>query len=106
MIREAVRHDSSFNIKTLEAKSVVIKPNIVGNLEYSGGSWGNQIPIANNGVVTNIRIIKSIVKLIHEINTDVRMFVLEGSADLCISKTEVEPMRGVGFRFFSYSHNS
>jgi uncharacterized protein (DUF362 family) len=99
MIRDAVAKAGGFDTLIKEGQTVVIKPNLVGKLEYSGGSVSGRIfPEFNNGIVTNWRVIKAIVKMVREKNSTGKVYVLEGSADGGTTKQIMD--------YFGYNHDN
>ena len=79
MIREAVNKTDDFKNLLHDNITVVIKPNIVSNYDWSKSS--KQVPPENNGMVTDWRVIKAIVKLVREYNPNGKVYIIEGSAD-------------------------
>lgn len=97
MVRNAIQKAGGFEELVSEANTIVVKPNLVGRLEYSGGGM-RQFPEFNNGVVTNWRVIKAVVALIREYSPNSKVFVLEGSAD----GGKTSDM----FSYFGYNHEN
>lgn len=79
MIREAVNKTDDFRNLIRDNISVVIKPNIVSNTDWSNSK--KQVPAENNGMVTDWRVIKAIVKLVRDYNPNGQVYIVEGSAD-------------------------
>lgn len=79
MIREAVNKTGEFNGLIKDNISVVIKPNIVSTTDWSNTS--KLVPSENNGMVTDWRVVKAVVKLVRELNPNGNVYILEGSAD-------------------------
>lgn len=79
MIREAVNKTDDFKNLIRDNITVVIKPNIVSDTDWSKNP--KKVPAENNGMVTDWRVIKAVVKLVRELNPNGKIYVVEGSAD-------------------------
>ena len=81
LVKEAVEKDGVLDTLIKNGQTIVIKPNLVGNLEYSNGSK-KLIPTTGiNGIITNWMTIRAIVNIVREHNPSGKVYVLEGSAD-------------------------
>lgn len=80
LVREAVNQDAVLDTLIKDGQTVVIKPNLVSNMEYSAGS-ARRLPALMNGVITDWRVIRAVVNIVRDYNPTGKIYVLEGSAD-------------------------
>ena len=81
LIKEAVEKDGVLDTLIKDGQTVVVKPNLVGNLEYSHGSK-TLIPTNSiNGIITNWMTIRAVVNIVRKYNPTGKVYVMEGSAD-------------------------
>lgn len=79
MIREAVGATNEFDLLVNDNMTVVIKPNIVSNTAWT--EQREKVPAECNGMVTDWRVIKAVIRLVREQNPQGKVYLLEGSAD-------------------------
>jgi len=87
LVRQAVEKDGILDTLIKDGQTVVIKPNLVSNLEYSAGSSGRRLPSKLNGVITDWRTIRAVVNIVRDYNPSGMVYVLEGSADGASTRT-------------------
>ena len=79
LVRKVVDNDGVLSTLITDGQTVVIKPNLVSNIEYSGGS-ANTIPVEVSGIVTDWRVVRAIALIVREYNPNGTLYIMEGSA--------------------------
>lgn len=76
---EAMVREAAFDLETVvkNGQTVVLKPNLV---QMIVDSTGEKLDREVNGVTTDWRVMKAVLKMVRELNPDGRVYIMEGSA--------------------------
>ncbi|MGE5558237.1 MAG: sugar-binding protein [Bacillota bacterium] len=112
MVTEAVDLAGGLESVVKNGDTVVIKPNLVLNHDYTSPGWtGDPLLPEANGVTTDWRVVKAVVELVRNINPDGMIYIMEGSAE----KNTLEVMNSLKYTaayipgvdaFFAIEENS
>lgn len=81
MVTNAVEMAGGFEGLIKNNQTVVIKPNLVTNIDYTLPGWqGRPLKPEVNGTTTDYRVTRAIVELVRQYNPDGKVYVMEGSA--------------------------
>jgi len=82
MVAEAVNQAGGFDGLITDGMTVVLKPNLVGMYDYTGGpNWelGPQLAPEVNGTTTDYRVTKAVAALVRQYNPSGQILVMEGT---------------------------
>lgn len=81
LVREAVKLAGGFSELVTGAASVVLKPNLVKDIDYTKPGWhGDLLSEFVNGCCTDWRVTHAVATLVREINTTCKLYIMEGSS--------------------------
>ncbi len=82
MVEEAVNYAGGFEGLITDGMTVVLKPNLVGMTDYTGGpNWqlGQQLAPEANGTTTDYRVTRAVAALVRRYNPNGQILVMEGT---------------------------
>lgn len=81
MVAKAVDLAGGFTERIKDGDTVVLKPNLVQNFDFTEPGWrGKLLETEVNGVTTDWRVVKAVVELVRAVNPSGEVYVMEGSS--------------------------